>query len=491
MPERVCNYMNVKAISVNVGKALLVSALFMFLSVIVSLLNSRDSALGPLLISGIITLVVGAFPFIFVRKTPRISMRDGYLIIFLSWVLSFIFGMLPYVLWGGDFTLVNAFFESVSGYTTTGSTILDEVESLPKSLLFWRSSTHFIGGLGVVVFLLLVLPEASPFRLRMTNLEISALSRDGYRFRSGKTVRIIFFVYVGLAAAETILLYLAGMSLFDAVNHSFSTVATGGFSTHSSSIAYYHSDLISAIVLFFMAVSAMHFGVIYAVVVKGSFKALRSPVIVYYFSFMLVLSLLLSLSLFGDGSYSSWPRAFFESAFQIVSFTTTTGFAISDNSGYNMFAGSLLMIACLQCACSGSTTGGIKADRVIIVFKSLGNELKQRLRPNSVSQIRVGGHPVADSTVRSILLFVAIYMLMILISTVLLMANGVGSIEAISGSIASIGNTGPALGGLGTMDNYAALPAMSKIVCCIDMFLGRVEIFPVLAVFSMLFDRKK
>ena len=165
--------MNVKSISVNVGKALLVSALFMALSLVVSLIYGRDSGFGPLLISFIITLLVGSFPFIFVKRSTALTLKDGYVTILLAWILSFIFGMLPYVLWGGEFTLVNAWFESVSGYTTTGSTILNDIESLPESLLFWRSSTHYIGGLGVVVFLLLVMPEASPYRLKLTNMEFS------------------------------------------------------------------------------------------------------------------------------------------------------------------------------------------------------------------------------------------------------------------------------------------------------------------------------
>ena len=169
--------MNLKAISLNVGKALLVSALFMFLSIVMSLMDGRDSGFVPLTISFIITLIVGAFPFIFVNKAQIESLRDGFLTIVFSWFLSFIFGMLPYVLWGGEFTLVNAWFESVSGYTTTGSTILNDIEGLPRSLLLWRSSTHFIGGLGVVVFLLLVMPDAGPYRLRLASLELSTLSK--------------------------------------------------------------------------------------------------------------------------------------------------------------------------------------------------------------------------------------------------------------------------------------------------------------------------
>ena len=257
--------MNIKAISTNVGKALLVSALFMFLSMIVSIINGRDEAFGPLLISFIITLLVGAFPFIFVRDRQQVTLKDGFLTIVLSWLLSFIFGMLPYVLYGGEFTFINAWFESVSGFTTTGSTILNDIEALPKSLLFWRSSTHFIGGLGVVVFLLLVIPDASPYRLKLTNMEMSSLSKEGYRYKSSKVVWIITTVYVSLTTAILLSLWAAGMSFFDALNHAFSIAATGGFSTRNLSIGAYGSDTINLIVLFYMALCAMHFGLIYAV----------------------------------------------------------------------------------------------------------------------------------------------------------------------------------------------------------------------------------
>ena len=251
--------MNIKGISVNVGKALLVSALFMFISIIVSIIEGYDSAFAPLLISFIITLLVGAFPFIFVRNTDSLSLNDGFLTIFLSWMLSFIFGMLPYVLWGGEFTLVNAWFESVSGYTTTGSTILNDIEALPKSLLFWRSSTHYIGGLGVVVFLLLVMPDASPYRLKLTNMEMSTLSKEGYKYKSSKVVRVITIVYASLTVATFLSLWVAGMPFFDAVNHAFSIAATGGFSTKNLSVGAFGSDAINLVVLFFMALCAMHF----------------------------------------------------------------------------------------------------------------------------------------------------------------------------------------------------------------------------------------
>ena len=275
--------MNIKGISVNVGKALLVSALFMFISIIVSVIEGYDSAFAPLLISFIITLLVGAFPFIFVRNTDSLSLNDGFLTIFLSWMLSFIFGMLPYVLWGGEFTLINAWFESVSGYTTTGSTILTDIEALPKSLLFWRSSTHYIGGLGVIVFLLLVMPQASPYRLKLTNMEMSTLSKGGYRYNSAKVIKVITGVYLFFTIAAFLSLWAAGMTFFDALNHAFSLAATGGFSTRNLSVGHYHSDLINIVVMIYMAVCAMHFGLVYAVFVTRSLKPMNNTVVKYYF----------------------------------------------------------------------------------------------------------------------------------------------------------------------------------------------------------------
>lgn len=225
-----------EVISRNVGFALLASAFFMFLSILVSIGNGNDSALAALLISFTLTFTVGIFPFIFVRKPLTISLKDGYMIIFLSWMLSFIFGMLPYVLWGGPFRSSMLFRDSFRLYHDRG-TILTDVEVLPDSLLFWRSSTHFIGGLGVVVFLLLIIPSSSPMRLRLTNMEVSSLSREGYKSRTNKTVWIFAAVYLGLAVVSFLSYWAAGMSAFDAINHAFSVISTGGFSTKNLSIA--------------------------------------------------------------------------------------------------------------------------------------------------------------------------------------------------------------------------------------------------------------
>ena len=483
--------MNVKAISLNVGKALLVSALFMFLSIIVSLMNGRDSAFGPLLISFIITLIVGGFPFIFVKKAHALSLNDGFLTIVLSWLLSFIFGMLPYVLWGGEFTLVNAWFESVSGYTTTGSTILNDIEALPRSLLFWRSSTHYIGGLGVVVFLLLVMPDASPFRLKLTNMELSSLSKEGYRYKSSKTIAIITKVYVALTVVIFLALWAAGMSSFDALNHAFSIAATGGFSTRNLSIGYYNSDLINVLVIVFMAVAALHFGLIYAVFVTRSLKPMNNTVVKYYFGSILVMSVIIMFSLKFQGGYASWGRAAMDSVFTVVSYMTTAGFAICDNSIWPWLAGIVLIFASFQCGCSGSTTGGIKVDRVLISFKAISNEVHRRLHPSAVSQVRLSGHHLPDSTVHSVMLYIVVYFVVIFLSIIGVLLCGTNMPEAVSGVIASVGSVGPGLAELGAMDNYSFQPAMAKFIYTVDMFLGRVEIFPVLVVLSLMFKRNR
>ena len=483
--------MNVKAISLNVGKALLVSALFMFLSIIVSIIEGYDSAFTPLLISFIITLIVGAFPFIFVKKNEALSLNDGFLTIFLSWMLSFIFGTMPYVLWGGEFTLINAWFESVSGYTTTGSTILTNVEALPKSLLFWRSSTHFIGGLGVIVFLLLVMPQASPYRLKLTNMEMSALSKGGYRYNSAKVIRVITGVYFAFAIVIFLSLWAAGMTLFDAVNHAFSIAATGGFSTRNLSVGFYQSDLIHLLVMFFMAVCALHFGLLYAMFITRSFKPLNNTVVKYYFGSIAVCSVLTAIALMTKGDYTHWGRALMDASFTVVSYMSTAGFAICDNSGWPMIAGLILLFVSFQCGCSGSTTGGIKVDRILIAFKAIGNEINRRIRPHAVSQVKMSGHHLSDSSVHSVMMFIVTYFIVIFISIIFVIMAGSGTTEAVSGVIASVGSVGPGLGEIGAMDNFSAEPALSKFIYAFDMFLGRVEIFPILIVFSMIFRRGK
>lgn len=482
--------MTIKAISTNIGKALLINALFMLISILVAVFNGMDSGFTPMVISFLVTAITGIFPFIFVKDKPSTTLHSGYLTIVFSWILSFMFGMLPYVLWGGEFTLANAWFESVSGYTTTGSTILTDIEALPKSLLFWRSSTHFIGGLGVIVFLLMVLPDSSPFKLRLTNLELSSLSKEGYRYKSGKTARVMVSVYICLTIAETLCLWAAGMTLFDAVNHAFSTVATGGFSTKNASVMHFDSAAIDIIITVFMALSSLHFGVLFAVVAKRSLKPLRNPISRYYICVIAVFSIIIACSLKIQGGYQTWGKSLLDATFQTVSFISTTGFGQADNAAWPLLANAILLFAAFHCGCSGSTTGGIKADRMFISLKAAYGDIQKRLHPTSLFRTKVGGRALDEDTVSSVFLYIVLYIITLFLSFVIVLICGLDIAEAFSGTVASLGNVGPGVGQLGTMGNYASLPAVVKFIFTIDMFLGRVEIFPILIVLSMIRNRK-
>lgn len=483
--------MNFKVISRTVGKALLVNALFMFLSVLMSIYDGFDDGFGPLSISLVITLIVGFFPFIFARNLPAAKLKEGFVIIILSWLLSFIVGMLPYILYGGEFTIVNAWFESVSGYTTTGSTILTDVESLPRSLLLWRSSTHYIGGLGVVVFLLLILPESNLFKSRLSNLEISSISSTGYRYKAGKVVKVMLSVYFGLTIMEILLLWSAGMTLFDAVNHSFSTVATGGFSTRNASIMHYQSPLIDVIITVFMLLSAMHYGVIFSIIAKRTFKPLAASVTRYYIALAAILSLVVMFVLKTQGGYMSWGRALLDSSFQVASYISTTGFGQADNSAWPFLANIFLLYAAFHCGCAGSTSGGLKADRMLLAYKSINAEFRRRRHPSSMFRTRLDGNIVQNDTLSSVFLYIVVYIFVLMLSFLLVLSFGLDVSDAFSGTLASMSNVGKGIGNLGTMGNYSTLPAAVKYIFTFDMFLGRVEIFPLLTVISMLFSREK
>lgn len=483
--------MNLKVISRNVGFALLVSALFMFLSVLVSVKNGNDSALAALLISFIITFTAGAFPFIFVRKNSVITLKDGYMIIFLSWVLSFIFGMLPYLLWGGPFTVINAWFESVSGFTTTGSSILENIEALPDSLLFWRSSTHFIGGLGVVVFLLLIIPSSSPVRLRLTNMELSSLSKQSYNTRANKTVHIFTYVYLGLALAAFLAYWIAGMSAFDAINHAFSVCATGGFSTRNLSIAAYGSPVINIITIIFMILGSMHFGLIFMIFATRSIRPLKNKVFKFYISTLAIVSIIVALSLKTEGIEQTWGSAFMSGTFQVCAYASTTGFAIADNSIWPLLPCVMLMFVGIQCGMAGSTTGGVKSDRIFYLFKAIKRQVTRSVNPSSVTKIRVAGKYFSDEEMFPHVLYLTLFLVMIVLSVVLCLMFGANNYNALSGTIASLANVGPALGEIGSAGNYSAEPSMVKFIYTLDMLLGRLEIYPVVAAVSIMLSRKQ
>lgn len=459
------------------GLILLLAAAMMLLSAGVSLMSGFDSGFYPLLLSALLTGALGAFPLIFVSKSEQIKNKEGYVIVVGSWVVACLVGMFPYLLWGGEFSLANAWFESVSGFTTTGSTILTRVEALPRSLLFWRASTHLLGGIGVVMFALVALPTLGRNKATLSSVEISPLARDNYRYRTQKMVQVLLVVYLGMALVETLLLRVAGMSFFDAVTTSFSTVATGGFSPRTESIGYYRSLPVELITMGFMLLSSIHFGLIFATFTLRRNNLFRSEVVRYYVGGLLLASVVIALSIWLAGNYETFWLSLRKASFQVVAFASTTGFATADtNNGTPL---SLIILICvgLQCGMAGSTAGGIKADRILLSMKLFRSRILQQQHPAAILRIRMNGLTQEPEVINMAMIFIVFYISFILLGTIALTACGMNFTEASSSALASIGNIGPGFGSVGSLGNYHDLPAMAKVVETLLMLLGRLEIF--------------
>jgi len=344
--------------------------------------------------------------------------------------------------------------------------------------------------LGVVVFLLLIIPSSSQMRFRLTNMELSSLSKEGYRTQSNNTVFIFTSVYIGLAVLAFILYLIGGMPVLDAIEHAFSVVATGGFSSRNLSIGGFNSPFINISTIVLMVLSTVHFGVLYLTIVNRSLKPLKNPILKFYLGSMTIVSVIVVASLKFSGTASSWGDAAMSGVFQVVSYTSTTGFGVTDISLWPMFPCIILMYMCVQCGMAGSTTGGIKSDRTLLLFKAIRRQIRRQIYPYTVFGLKLGNRTIHDQEIYPHVLFVAVYFSFILLSTMLCMLFGQDVHDAIAGTIASLGNVGASFGSLGTYGNYNHVPTMVKFILTADMFMGRIEIYPVLAAISMIFSRR-
>ncbi|MDZ4059472.1 MAG: potassium transporter TrkG, partial [Bacteroidales bacterium] len=338
---------------------------------------------------------------------------------------------------------------------------------------------------GVVLFMLLVLPSVSSFRMRLSKMEISNLSKDNFKFKAHQTIRVISIVYLGLTLVETAFLTLAGMDLFDALNHSFSTVSTGGFSTKNLSLLYYDSFKIELIIMVFMVLSGIHFGLLYSLITGRSFNLFRSPIVRFYLLSLLLGGVLLSAYIKFSGTVEAWDIAIRQGFFQVISIGTTTGFATADSSVWPPFAILVLIYFSIQCACSGSTTGGIKTDRIFIFFSSLRAQLKKQIHPNAVVAIKINSHTVDKELVYSVNLYIALYLFIVFLVALALTFMGIDMLDSFSSSIASMGNVGPGFGTVGSLGNYAHFPISAKLLLSVQMLLGRLEIYSLLLIFVL------
>ncbi len=457
------------------GFVLLFNSLFLFISALISLI-SGDSAFVPLLFSAVVAVLIGVFPIIFVPPVENIQNDEGLMIVVSGWLFSFLIGTLPYIIWGGPFTFTNAWFESVSGFTTTGSSILTNIEALPMGILVWRSFTHWIGGIGIVVFMLAVALPSGQVAMILYRNEISSLAVENFQYRTKKTLQILLVVYFGLTVLETICLILAGMNFFEATTHSFATVATGGFSCRNNSIAYFNSPLIEIIIIVFMILSGIHFGLIFVAITDNFKKIWYSPIVRYYIGAMIVGIILVSASIWNDIYKSFWDSVRF-AAFQIISVGTSTGFATADTNIWPGFSKLILIFFSLQCACAGSTSGGIKVDRILILWKSFTTQIFKMKHPKAVVTSKLGGTVIESALMEASVLYIVLYLCVVLTGSLILTLTGVDTMSAFSGTVAAMGNVGPGFGQVSSLSNFNMLPDAAKWVLSIVMLLGRLEIF--------------
>lgn len=461
-----------------IGMVLQFIAAFMLLSAVVSMLNGYDSAYYPLLLSSFMTALLGIFPLIFVEKVDEIKTKEGYGIVVGSWLVACIVGMFPYLIWGGEFSIINAWFESVSGFTTTGASILNDIEALPRGLLFWRSSSAWIGGIGVVMFALVILPSMGRSRQMLSAVELSSIAKDNFHYRSRVIIRILTMVYAGLTAITAICLkYLGKMSWFDSVTHAMTSCSTCGFSTKNASVGFWDSPTIEIILMVAMTLSAIHFGILYATMTGRRNNIFRSEVVRAFIGMMALVTIIIGISLLTSNTYSTFGEAMRHSSFQVVSVTTTSGFATADTNTWTPLAITLLVFCSVICGCAGSTSGGMKVDRLLIAIKVVINRMKQQIHPNAIIRTKIDGTVQEDSIISLVMTFIVAYVVLVLVGTIIFTMFGSDLTTSFTASISCISNVGPGFGEVGSLNNFSELPATLKFTSTALMLIGRMEIF--------------
>ena len=458
---------------------------FMAMSAVISYINNVDSGFYPLLLSALLTFTLGVFPMLFVPRAGSISNKEGFSIVVGSWILATVVGMFPYLIWGGEFTVINAWFESVSGFTTTGSSILNDIEALPRGLLFWRQSTTWIGGIGVVMFALVVLPSIGRSRQLLYNVELSTIAKDNFHYRSYDIMRILIFVYVGLTVITTILLKLSGMCWFDAATHAMSACGTSGFSTKNASVAFFNNPTIELVMMGAMAISGIHFGILYATITGRRNNIFRSEVVRAYIGMMLIATFVIATSLFSEDIYPSFGESMRHASFQVVSLTTTSGFATADTNLWTPLAIILLVFCSIVCGCAGSTSGGMKVDRLLLATKVIRNRIYLQQHPNAVISTKTDGMVQGDNVLNLVMTFIVAYLLLALVGAIVYAMFGCDLMTSFTASIACISNVGPGFGEIGSMDNYSELPMILKLNSTLLMLVGRLEIFGFIQLFFL------
>lgn len=477
---------NFKIVWFTLGALLVLEAVFMLLSSGVAFLYEESDAL-PILYAALITMGFAGLGILLGRKTEkRLGKREGYIIVALVWIVFSLFGMLPFYLSGAIPTITDAFFETMSGFTTTGSSILTDVETLSHGLHFWRSLTHWLGGMGIIVLSLAILPFFGIGGMSLYTAEATGATYEKLRPKIRDTAKLLWGIYVLLTAVEALCLSLLGMDVFEAICHSFSTLATGGYSTRNAGMAAF-SPAIQYVVTIFMFLAGINFSMLYFLF-KGKFNRLKEDEeLHWYVGAVVVLTVVMTLALlFLDKSYPSndVEKAFRDSVFVVVALMTTTGFSGVD---YTLWHPLLLCIAIFLLftgASAGSTAGGMKWSRLAFMFKNVRCEFMRLIHPNAIIPVRMNGKVVNSSVANGIVAFLFVYMVTVLLGTIVFTFFGLPLSEAFGAAATSIGNVGPGLGLSGPAGNFALMPVPVKWIMSFFMLLGRLELFTVLLIFT-------
>lgn len=465
----------------NIAKMLGVEGAVLLIPAFVAFLYGESDAIQFLIVSA----VLGAIFFIFGRKRPEnkvIYAKEGLVIVGLAWILWSLFGALPFVLTGSIPSYVDAFFETVSGFTTTGSTILTDIEALPKGVAFWRSLTHWIGGMGVLVFVMMLTSLDDEHSMHLMRAEVPGPEADKLVPKARATARILYLMYFVLTAAEVVFLMFGGMSFYDALLHSFSTAGTGGFSNRNASVAYYDSAYIDGVITVFMILFGVNFNLYFLIRLKNWKDALKNEELHAYLGIIAGAVAIVTVNILGI--YGNIVHAFRYASFQVASVITTTGFCTADFNLWPELSKVVLLGIMVIGACAGSTGGGIKVSRFLILVKSIKQEVRRMLHPKAVTIVKINGKRVGNDTIRSVYIYFISYILVMMVSILLVSINNFDFATTFSSVLTTLNNVGPGISMVGPVENFHMFSPLSKLVFCMDMLLGRLEIFPYLLLMS-------
>ncbi|MCD6347316.1 MAG: TrkH family potassium uptake protein [Bacteroidales bacterium] len=481
--------MNTRFVVKILGRLLLLEGFFMLLSVVFSLIYHDGVSLKILLSAGITMGFAVIIIFSSREKSKNIGKKEGVLVVSLSWILFSFFGTLPFILTGAIPSLTDAFFETISGFTTTGASILNNIEALPASILFWRSMTQWLGGMGIIVLSLAILPLLGIGGIQLFIAEVPGPKPDKLHPSVRETAKRLWAIYLGFTLTEMVMLMLGGMSFFDAINHSLTTMATGGYSTKQASIAAWSSPYIHYVITFFMMVAGTNFTMAYFALKGRTKKIWKNEEFKVYIGFLLGFTILFTLVL-ALSRGGGLEHNFRDAAFQVVSIMTTTGYVTADYLAWVPILGVLLLILMFFGGSAGSTGGGMKIIRVWLTMKNSYLELKRVLHPNAIIPIRYNKRAVSEKITSNILNFVVLYMIIFIVGVLVMASLGLDLPSSMGSVAACLGNIGPGIGSVGPMENFSQIPEFGKWFLGFLMLMGRLELFTVIVLLSPVFWKK-